>query len=144
MTTQTVNCDLDFGGNSKALNLPAPSSLTEPARLGDVVPAIFASNTIAWASTITLDLSVINATVRSLSLAGATTFITAGLAHGRSVQVVLSGDTLDRGVTFPAAWKFFGTARPTTLAAGKEAILLLNVVGGATDSFVKAVWAPQS
>lgn len=144
MATQPVNCDFDFGGSSKALNLPPPSTPAEPARFGDVVPATFASNTVAWDSTITLDFSTINATVRTLALAGATSFVASGLSHGRSARILIAGDTVDRSLAFPAAWKWFGAPKPTALAAGKEAMLYLEVIGGSTDASVKAIWSLQS
>ena len=47
----------------------------------------------------------------------------------KSLALRLTADNTDHTLTFPADWKFLGTPAPTTLAATKTALLLLDAFG---------------
>ncbi len=89
----------------------------------------------------TVAINFNNAAVKTLTLAGNTTFTTSNLAAFISVTLLIVGDGTLRNLTFPS-WKWVSTT-PTTLAAGKNAVLSL-CSRGTTDASVIAAWAAES
>jgi hypothetical protein len=93
---------------------------------------------LAYASSIALDFNA--ATVRTLTLTGDVTFAnTANKAQGKTKRVFLTADGTARALVFPSGWRFLGT-KPTSLAAGKGAVLTLECLGPAETD----VWAAYS
>lgn len=89
---------------------------------------------------VTVDFSAEPLRIHTLS--GDASYVSAGLAPGKSVTLWVSSGGAQRTVSFPAEWKFV-SARPTTLAANKTAVLAITAFGG-TDAQCVAAWANES
>jgi hypothetical protein len=97
--------------------------------------------TVAYATTVTLDFSGAPSNVRDIALTGNLTLVTTGLASGRSITARLVADGSTRTLTLPA-WVPVGSALPTSLAAGKTAILTVTSFG-TTNAECVAAYAVQ-
>lgn len=73
------------------------------------------------------------------ALTGNITYTGSNYAAGSSVTIRVVGGTSSQTLTFPSGWVFVGTA-PTSLAAGKTAILTVTSFG-TTAANVVAAWA---
>ena len=93
---------------------------------------------LTYSATTNLDFSLPN--VRTLSLTGDVTFTTSNLANGRSMTIRIDADSTPRNLTFPAGWKFLGSAAPTVIASSATAMLVLNAFGN-SDSNVLAAYS---
>jgi hypothetical protein len=96
---------------------------------------------LTYAASVALDLDPTLDDFRTLTLAGNITFTTTNLAAARSKTIRIIGDGTERTFTFPA-WKFVGTAAPTTIAVNKTAILTITSFG-TTDANVIAAYAVE-
>jgi len=95
-------------------------------------------STVTYAGTTNLDLD--SNGYQTVTLAGNITFTTSNRAAGRSLTLRIIGDGSIRNLTFPA-WVFMGAA-PTTLAAGKTALLTIESFGTA-DADIVASYAVE-
>lgn len=87
-------------------------------------------------------LNVAGALVQTLALTGNATFTTSNLTAGADLRVVITADASLRTLTFPAGWKFVGSAAPANIAASKTGILEILSTSGA-DSGVIAKWSVE-
>lgn len=94
---------------------------------------------LTYAGTVNLDLT--SDAYQTLNLEGDVTFTTSNRAAARSKTVQIIADGSTRNLTFPA-WTFVGAAAPSTLAAGKVAILTLTAFGTA-DTDIRAAFAAE-
>ena len=97
-------------------------------------------DTLTYAGTVDLDLSL-NRTA-TLSLTGDVTFTTSNLTAASAKTIRIICDATNRNFTFPAGWKFLGSAAPTNILASKVGILSI-VSWGTTDADVVAGWSVQ-
>ena len=80
--------------------------------------------------------------LQTMSVGLASTFTTANLAPGRRKELLITTTALlALSLSFPAAWKWYGS-RLTTTILSKE-IRLRLVCYGTTDSDVRAEWTAQ-
>ncbi|MFD2788053.1 hypothetical protein [Hymenobacter rubripertinctus] len=101
-----------------------------------------AYSVLPYAPTITLDLA--GAAWHTLTVAGNLTFTeTTNKAAARSKVIRLVSDGSARTLIFPPAWVFVGATAPTSLAAGRTAILTLTCFGSTEDDIV-AGYAAQA
>ena len=98
------------------------------------------NSALTYGATTTIDLSA--GGQRTLTLAGDVTFATSNRAADSGVTIRILGDGSSRSLTFPGGWKFVGAAAPSSLAAGKVAILSI-VCFGSNDSDVVAAYAVE-
>lgn len=91
----------------------------------------------------TTDIDFTSAGCRTLSLTGNVTFTTSNKAVNRSVVIRIIADGSTRNLTFPGSWVFVGAAAPTTIAAGKTAVLSLMCFGS-SDSDIVAAYSVQA
>lgn len=119
------------------------SSTTKKATLATLRHQLTASSvqTVAYATTVTLDFSGAALNYLSISLTGNLTLVTTGLAASKSVTVRLVGDGSSRNLTLPS-WVPLGSALPTSLAANKTAMLTVTAFGP-TDADCVAAYAVQ-
>lgn len=97
---------------------------------------------IASAPDVTLDFNANNVGYFRLALGNDANFRTVNLASGRELCVRIDAGGFDRALTFPAGWKFLGAAAPTSLTAGKSAMLSL-VAFGDEDTDVLAGYSAE-
>ena len=95
-----------------------------------------ANNSLTYGSTVTLDFDTTVKTSQSLTLSGDVTFATSNLANGRMKLLRLLGGSGAAALTFPAGWTFLHTSAPTSLAAGKKALLCLFSYGTADSDVI--------
>lgn len=95
--------------------------------------------TLTYAATTNLDFVD---PVQTLTLTGNVLFTTASLANGKSKVVRIIGDASLRTLGFPLGWKWLGDGAPSSLAAGKVAILSLYAFG-TSDTDVIAAFSSQ-
>ena len=103
-------------------------------------PESFAALSVTTGS-IVLDFNA--ATVQTLAATGNLAFSTANVALLKTKELYIRNDT-GAAITLsgPAGWVFFPGPYPTSLAAGKQAVLTLRALG-ATDSTIKAAYVAQ-
>ena len=80
---------------------------------------------------------------KRLVLAGDVVFTAAAYDPGSHLVVVVEADASARNLSFPAGWQFVGGARPTTIAAGKVALLELFCVTH-LEANVVARWSVEA
>lgn len=95
---------------------------------------------LTYAATLTLDFTANN--LQTLTLTGNITLNTSNLAAGRAKQVIILCDSTARTLTLPG-WTWLGGPAPTTLAAGKSALLTL-ISQSTNDASVYATWTVQA
>ena len=98
---------------------------------------------LTWAPNVAI---LFNTTFQAITLAGDTAFTSSSLKVTAQtwVRIDCDNDTDHdpRGLTFPSGWTFVGGARPTSIAAGKTALLsLISFTTG--DTGVIATYAVQ-
>ena len=98
---------------------------------------------LSYAASISLDFSATN--VQSLTLTAGTTFTTsANVSLLKTKEIYLSNTTAAAApLGFPSGWTFFPGPAPTSLAAGKKAVLTLRSMG-TDDSTVNAAYVAQA
>jgi hypothetical protein len=94
--------------------------------------------TIAYASTVNLDLAVQHGRVDTITLTGPLTFTTSNLANGLVTGLRLIPGASARDLTFPADWKFV-SAKPASLPADKVARLTIECHGTTNADVVAAI-----
>lgn len=129
-------CTVTLEGTTNAPPAPYPAGIT----VVDKRPVADTFSVLPYAASIAVDFNA--ETVRTLAATG-------NVAYGASVNVALL-KTQEHYITnttgapislsFPAGWKFTNASRPTTLAAGAEAVLTLRSLG-TTDATMKAAYA---
>jgi hypothetical protein len=96
---------------------------------------------LAYASTVDLDMAVLDGQVRTITLAGDLTLTNSNLAAGRRAVIRLLPGASERTLTFPVDWAFYSD-KPATIAANKGAVLSLTYFGTA-DADCVAVYKQQ-
>jgi hypothetical protein len=111
------------------------------ATFRNVVDPITVSG-LTYATTVVLDFDVNLPIYRSLILTGNVAFTTTNVGLGCQMSLRLAAGGSPRNLSFPAGWKFLGGAAPSTLAAGKVAVLALTCYGN-VDSDTVAGYAAE-
>lgn len=94
------------------------------------------------ATTGTVDIDFTGSTLNTQgSLTGNVTYTGSNYLTGSSVTTRIVNGATERTLTFPTSWVFVGT-EPTTIAAGKTAILTVTSFG-TTEADCVAAWAVQ-
>jgi hypothetical protein len=93
---------------------------------------------LVYASSINLNLAT-GYSGKRLTLGGNLTLTASGHGYGRYILMRIVCDGSLRTLTFPAGWKFVGSAVPANIAANKTGLLELWCFG-TTDSDVVAKW----
>jgi hypothetical protein len=126
-------------------NLATTAKSNLVAAINEVAARATAPDTltaITYAPSVALDFTA--SSVQSLALSGNVTFTTSNKALGKAKRVFLSNTSASSvTLTFPSAWGFLGTI-PTSLAAGKKAVLSVECATGSTESDIYAGYAAQS
>ena len=102
--------------------------------------SLFSESTLTYANPATIDFS--SDDFRTVTLTGDIVFQSSNLAAGKCISVRIIGDGSDRAIGFPGTWIFVGSAAPTTLAAGKTAILSATSFSN-TDANVIAAYSAE-
>lgn len=92
---------------------------------------------LGTSGTVDLNMSTLNDTYQTISLAGAITFTTSNRAGGRTVTIRLVAGASSRTLAWPS-WVFVGSAAPTSLAANKTAVVTVTFFGTADTDGVAA------
>lgn len=92
---------------------------------------------LATSGSINLDLAALTGTVQTVALTGGATFTTSGRAAGRHLELVLVAGAAARTLAWPVGWQAFGSALPTSLAAGAVLRLAIECLG-TTDADIDA------
>lgn len=121
MARRRVHTDLDLQGN-RLYNV------------GTLIPTPLVGTVIDFADTID--------NVQTVSVALAITFTTLNLAPGREKELLISSGLVALGLSWPAAWKWYGGKLTLTVAA-KEIRLRLKCYGN-TDADVRAEYTIQA
>jgi hypothetical protein len=111
---------------------------------GAVAPDNYHANNdaLTYGASVAVDFSVAAKTVQTITLTGDLTLTSANLDSGRAKYLRLIGDSSSRSLVFPAGWRWLGWVAPTSLAAGKVALLGL-LAFGASDSDVVASYSAE-
>ncbi len=97
-----------------------------------------ATASLTYAASVALDFDPALAQSKTLALTGNVTFTTSNRGAGRSLTVLINSDASIRTFTFPAGWKWLGSAPPPSLAAGKYAVLSISSWGSADTDTIAA------
>jgi hypothetical protein len=136
----------DTLANLSDTNIPSPSdgqaliynSSTSKWEPGSAAPS--GVNTIS-SDNINIDFSD-NVPLETRTVTGDVTFTASNYTAGAKKTVYLEGDTVQRSLTFPAAWNFI-TDKPTAIGASKKNVLDLNSFG-TSESTTVAIWLGAS
>ncbi len=128
-----ANSTITIGGTSTALG---GTATTKPVFDNVAIT----TSTLTYSTTPAVDFS--GDGFKIITLTGDATFSGSNYAAGKSVTVVIVGDSSTRNLAFDSDWVFLGAAAPTTLAANKKAVLTLTSTTGA-DTGIIAAYAAQ-
>jgi hypothetical protein len=131
--------DLTYDAPTRELRSSTGSDAVLPlvstSSAGLALPTGF--GTITYASTVDLDLAVLDGQVRTITLTGDLTLTNSNLAAGRRAVIRLLPGASERTLTFPVDWAFYSD-KPATIAANKGAVLSLTYFGTADADCVAA------
>ena len=145
ITPQTIAGPLNLaGGDSETFGL----SVTNQAAFNQVLVnadaqvkrLILLQEAIIYATNVSLNFQTFGG--KRLTLAGNVTFTATGHLFGAYIIMRIVCDGTNRTLGFPAGWKFVGSAAPTTINAGKTALLQLWSFG-TNDAEVVAQYAVE-
>lgn len=102
-------------------------------------PPAFRSSTNAT-ETLDFSLSVGDEIIRT-TRSGTLTFAGSNYTAGVSKSIIWNGGSSNRSVVFPSGWVFV-SVKPTSLPAGKRAVLALTC-HGTSEADVTAAWSAQ-
>ena len=94
--------------------------------------------TIAYASSVALDLAARDGQVATITLTGDLELTTSNLANGRSTGLRLIAGASSRALTFPTDWVFV-SAKPASIPANKVARLTIECHGTTNADVVAAI-----
>lgn len=97
---------------------------------------------VETASSNAVELSFAADRIVSRTATGAVTVTGTGYAAGRSVTLRVVAGGSERGLSFPAGWRFV-SFKPSTIAAGKVGVLAATSFG-TTEAEVVAAWAAEA
>lgn len=121
-----------------AVRVLAGLAVTDRPNFANVRPT---QSVITYAASVALDFD--SDGVQTIALTGDLTFAAStNLAAGVPKTIILTGDTVQRALAFPAGWKFIGPDEPITLDANKTAVLSL-LSTSTTDSAVIAGYSVE-
>jgi hypothetical protein len=132
--------NLSYSGDTRTLNSSTGSGVVLPlvSTSSAGLQAATGFGTIAYASSVALDLAVLAGQVNTITLTGALELTTSNLANGRTTGLrLIPGDTT-RTLTFPADWKFV-SAKPASLPADKIARLTIECHGTTNADVIAAI-----
>jgi hypothetical protein len=89
---------------------------------------------IAFAGNVTLNFGSFGS--KRITLTGDIAFSAVGFGYGSRLELRLLCDGTARNLTWPAGWKFVGTAAPASIAANKTALLHLHAFGPGESDIV--------
>lgn len=114
------------------------SAATQSGSAAQMAHDSYVANTddLTYSASVQLNFAPTIKSAQTVTLAGNLTLTTANLASGRVKLVRIVCDGSVRTLAFPGGWKFLGSAAPTTLAAGKVALLWLFAFGTADGDVV--------
>ena len=145
LTAQTIAGPLNLaGGDSETFGL----SVANQAAFNQVTVSadaqvkrlILLQEALAYATNVSLNFQTFAG--KRLTLAGNVTFSATGHLFGAYIIMRIVCDGTNRTLGFPAGWKFVGGAAPTTISAGKTALLQLWSFG-TNDAEVVAQYAVE-
>lgn len=97
-------------------------------------------SSVPYAGSVVLNFS--GSDYLTVSLTGDIAFSTSNRASAKALAVRIIADGSDRNLSFPATWTWVGSAAPTSIAAGKTAILSVTCFG-TTDADIVAAYAVE-
>lgn len=147
MLQQVINtCVVIAGGDgdSDSLRVNLRSQFNGPVAMDDYLAArrlIVQQETIAYAPAILLNFNSYG--VKRINLTGDLSLSAVNQLNNQQVTVRLEADASLRALTFPAGWRWIGSAAPASLAANKVAILWLWSFGlGESDIVARYLVEP--
>lgn len=121
------------------IHIPIDGTIASPLYPG-ISPAT-GFDSLPYAATVNLDLSLLTGQFKTITLTGNLTFTNSNIAAGRAVLLRLLPGASSRNLTFPIGWKFYSD-KPTSIAANKGGLLSLTYFGS-TDADCVAVYKQQ-
>lgn len=124
-TPWPASIPIDSGGGVTDHNLLTNRSDADqhpPSAVGAAPEVRTVGTGLGTSGTVNLDMAVLHGTIQTITLTGAVTFTTSNRAAGREVTLIISAGGSPRTLTWPS-WLVVGAALPTTLAAGKTAVI---------------------
>jgi hypothetical protein len=146
LTLQTISGPISLtGGDSEnySLSVANQASFNQVIINSDIHIKrwLLLQESLAYATNVNLNFQSFAG--KRLSLAGNVTFSASGYLFGAFVILRIMCDGTNRTLAFPASWKFVGSAVPTTINAGKTALLHLWSFG-TTEADVVAQYLVES
>jgi hypothetical protein len=127
-TSQTIAGPLNLaGGDSEtyALSVANQASFNQVLINADaqIKRLLLLQEALTYATNVSLNFQTFGG--KRLVLAGNVTFSATGHLFGAYIVLRIVCDGTNRTLAFPAGWRFVGAAAPTTINAGKTALLRL-------------------
>jgi hypothetical protein len=143
MLQQVINtCVIIEGGDgdSDSLRVNLRSQFNGPVTMDDYLAArrlIIQQETVAYAASLALNFNSYG--VKRISLTGNLSLSVVNQLNNQNLLVRLDADASTRTLTFPAGWRWVGSAAPANIAANKVALLRLWSFG-TEETDVVAKW----
>jgi hypothetical protein len=147
MLQQVINtCVIIAGGDgdSDSLRVNLRSQFNGPVAMDDYLAArrlIIQQETVTYAASLALNFNSYG--VKRISLTGNLSLSVVNQLNNQNLLVRLDADASTRTLTFPAGWRWVGSAAPANLAANKVALLRLWSFG-TEETDVVAKWEVES
>jgi hypothetical protein len=143
MLQQVINtCVIIAGGDgdSDSLRVNLRSQFNGPVAMDDYLAArrlIIQQETVPYAASLALNFNSFG--VKRISLTGNLSLSVVNQLNNQNLLVRLDADASTRNLTFPAGWRWLGSAAPANIAANKVALLRLWSFG-TEETDVVAKW----
>jgi hypothetical protein len=147
MLQQVINtCVIIAGGDgdSDSLRVNLRSQFNGPVTMDDYLAVrrlIVQQETVPYAASLALNFNSYG--VKRISLTGNLSLSVVNQLNNQNLLVRLDADASTRTLTFPAGWRWVGSAAPANLAANKVALLRLWSFG-TEETDVVAKWEVES
>lgn len=137
LATDITTAKTSFSNSDKGILLDAAASDAPKTFTGAVMRTTPVGSSLGTTGTVNLDFAALVGTLQTISATGNITFTASNYAAGLEFELRIDANGGTRTLAYPATWKAYGAALPTSLASGKVLTLAIRSTGtteGAVDA----------
>lgn len=137
LASEITTAKTSFSNTDKGILLDAAASDAPKTFTGAVMRTTPVGSSLGTTGTVNLDFSALVGTLQTISATGNITFTASNYAAGLEFELRIDANGGTRTIAYPATWKAYGAALPTSLASGKVLTLAIRSTGtteGAVDA----------
>lgn len=137
LASEITTAKTSFSNSDRGILLDAAASDAPKTFTGAVMRTTPVGSSLGTTGTVNLDFAALVGTLQTIAASGNITFTASNYAAGLEFELRIDANGGTRTLAYPATWKAYGAALPTSLASGKVLTLALRSTGtteGAVDA----------